>query len=182
MQVKTGRKRGDRYSDGTEWGENWFEEHRPATAHTKTDAEEVPTDASASFRPPPGSQPPASLLRLRVRHWDKWWKEPTGNRWGEKLWVATGDRISCDEVGLVGRYEDLESGGERHEKWYDNGFERQVDRWELRPDGSKSGGPLCVLPAWRRVVVPQARNLDRRRTGPGGRSDGAGRRTGRRTG
>lgn len=31
------------------------------------------------------------------------------------------------------------------ETWYDNGSEKQVDKWEERPDGSKAGTDTQTL-------------------------------------
>lgn len=72
--MEHGYKTGDRYSDGTEWGEHWCRVYEPAVwegeAQKKTEELEGPAGVDGTV--------------LRIRHHDKWWKETTGNKWGEK--------------------------------------------------------------------------------------------------
>eukprot|EP00921_Rhytidocystis_pertsovi_P020812 GHVQ01033174.1.p1 GENE.GHVQ01033174.1~~GHVQ01033174.1.p1 ORF type:complete len:736 (+),score=146.46 GHVQ01033174.1:112-2319(+) len=64
-------------------------------------------------------------LALQSMYSEKWWVETSGNKWGEK------------------EYEELDQEGQKqlqcHEEWYDNGTEKQTDRWEIKPDMSKDG-------------------------------------------
>eukprot|EP00922_Rhytidocystis_sp_ex-Travisia-forbesii_P054244 GHVS01080458.1.p1 GENE.GHVS01080458.1~~GHVS01080458.1.p1 ORF type:complete len:670 (-),score=127.01 GHVS01080458.1:193-2202(-) len=100
-QVKHNKKVGDRYSDGTKWSNERSETSRP--------------DVS-------------SKLALSSVYQDKWWKETSGNKWGDKLYEEYGSEGPTGGTSL-----------ECHEKWYDNGTEKQTDRWEIKADGSKEG-------------------------------------------
>ncbi|CBZ51369.1 putative AT hook motif-containing protein [Neospora caninum Liverpool] len=141
-QTESGRKHTDRYSDGTQWGENWHQSRAasPSSASpsgsssSERNAENadsadgvVSRQVTVQIRTPSGRfevcnvEASAPVLRLSSRSRDNWWREPHGNSWGEKM------------------YQDLEQRAEQHEKWYDNGHERQVDRWRVAPDGSRTG-------------------------------------------
>ncbi|KFH00557.1 putative at hook motif protein [Toxoplasma gondii VAND] len=140
-QVKSGRKHTNRYCDGTQWGENWHQSQAasPGASSSSSSATDGNVDSAneadgvvshqvtVQIRTPSGRfevhtvEASAPVLRLASTSRDSWWREPHGNSWGEKM------------------YHDLEQGSEQHEKWYDNGHERQVDRWRVAPDGSRTG-------------------------------------------
>uniref|UniRef100_A0A0G4I5M0 Uncharacterized protein n=1 Tax=Chromera velia CCMP2878 TaxID=1169474 RepID=A0A0G4I5M0_9ALVE len=125
---RRGEKRGNR-TDGTEWGERWQFDEGPRDGPLPPSDETSPPPSSSAAasteasrgdpNTPLGSAGPSGL-RVTLRFSDKWWKERTGNRWGEKS-------RESDVDGTV------------TEKWYDNGWEKQVDRWRRGPDGESSG-------------------------------------------
>eukprot|EP00914_Ancora_sagittata_P007961 GHVO01015704.1.p1 GENE.GHVO01015704.1~~GHVO01015704.1.p1 ORF type:complete len:790 (+),score=176.94 GHVO01015704.1:37-2406(+) len=96
-------------TDGTEWGEVQEETMIVELGQDPVDLDEGNDDVKIK-----------SIKGTKV---DKWWKEASGNKWGNKKFLEHKDN------------------GERvfEEKWYDNGFEKQVDRWIIEPDGSSSG-------------------------------------------
>ncbi|CEM15615.1 unnamed protein product [Vitrella brassicaformis CCMP3155] len=145
--VKNGEKSGHRYSDSMSWGERWGESFEPkwddlpttTTTSSSTETEVLPRPTAwkpdvcltGRIAKPADSEGEAAsasttdehreILKLRVRHWDKWWREGSGNSWGDK------------------KFEDVRESRSKEERWYDNGLEKQVDRWETRADGSKEG-------------------------------------------
>eukprot|EP00922_Rhytidocystis_sp_ex-Travisia-forbesii_P038852 GHVS01057884.1.p1 GENE.GHVS01057884.1~~GHVS01057884.1.p1 ORF type:complete len:907 (+),score=204.13 GHVS01057884.1:441-3161(+) len=117
-QVKHSKHVGDRYSDGTAWGEEKSETREPSLSSG------------------------ADLLRSVYE--EKWWKETSGNKWGHKMYADYSPEATTttDSKRL-----------ECHEKWYDNGLEKQTDRWEKNKDGSsageKSGERSCDHVTWK---------------------------------
>ncbi|XP_055388449.1 uncharacterized protein LOC129617018 [Condylostylus longicornis] len=111
--VEHGYKLGDRYADGTEWGEHWGRVYEKGELEGKN-LEEIESPRCDESEGVHG-------VVLRMRHQDKWWRETNGNKWGEK------------------RFVDLKLNEERNENWYNNGKEEQVDRWEISEGGIRHG-------------------------------------------
>eukprot|EP00923_Selenidium_pygospionis_P060419 GHVN01106327.1.p1 GENE.GHVN01106327.1~~GHVN01106327.1.p1 ORF type:complete len:913 (+),score=281.23 GHVN01106327.1:111-2849(+) len=137
LNERSGTKRGARLSEEAEWGENWSETERPDRV---VRAEGVDTVEPASSSTPndeilvsrqSGCGPD---LHLSSRFVDKWWKETGENKWGEKRY----ERFDCTGTGT--------EVAEGHEKWYDNGYEAQTDRWECLANGKRRGEKI----GWKR--------------------------------
>lgn len=62
-----------------------------------------------------------TALKEIVIFTDKWWIESNSNKWGKK------------------EFKDKQSGDTFEENWYENGQEKQVDRWRIKSDGSRRG-------------------------------------------
>ncbi|OEH75013.1 AT hook motif-containing protein [Cyclospora cayetanensis] len=121
-----GRKKGSRRKDGMQWGEQW--EETQEIPETETEEPEAGQQRVNLHILLPGGEVTSrevvvlqtQPLRRRRRFDDKWWREAHGNSWGTKEGVE-------------------DSGAVLRENWYDNGGEKQVDRWKEMPDGSKKG-------------------------------------------
>ncbi|PHJ16291.1 at hook motif protein [Cystoisospora suis] len=115
VEIRSGEKHGDRYSDGTQWGCSWHEsrsggsetEAKGSSSHTTSSEEEekinekeqengdgaqATRQVQVQVRTPDGRYQVLTLhaaapsLRLTSRSEDKWWREPHGNTWGEKMY------------------------------------------------------------------------------------------------
>ena len=84
MQIEQGNKSTDRYTDGSKWGELWYRESMiPPSLEDKENGDPFLEDKE-NERPEEGKKKLARNLKPCVTETDKWWQEPSGNKWGEK--------------------------------------------------------------------------------------------------
>ncbi|CDJ56299.1 hypothetical protein EMWEY_00016620, partial [Eimeria maxima] len=121
-----GRKKGNRRTDGMEWGERWEEVEglEDTAAQQQQQQQQEQQHLRIRILLPGGEVTTRQVLllqqqpmQIKRRYEDKWWIEASGNSWGHKEGFD-------------------EDGAKLREKWYDNGNEKEVDRWKEMPDGA----------------------------------------------